>query len=62
MNTDAKSLNKFLLAEFNNTLRNSYTVAKLVSFRRCKGDLTYINLKNVIQQKNRHKDRNHMIK
>ena len=42
MNIDAKVLNK-ILAEFNNTLKSSYTIIKLGLFQGCKDSVIYAN-------------------
>ena len=43
MNIDAKTLNKILATEFNNTLKNSYTMIKLGLFQGCKDSSIYAN-------------------
>jgi hypothetical protein len=43
VNIDAKILNKILATEFNNTLKRSYELVKLVLFQGCKDDSTYTN-------------------
>ena len=43
INIDAKTLNKILATEFNNTLKNSYTMIKLGLFQGCKDSSIYAN-------------------
>jgi hypothetical protein len=59
MNLDAKFLAKYLQTKFNNTLKSSYTMMKLVSFQGCKDGSTYANQNCNIAQKQT-KDKSHM--
>ena len=56
-----KSSTKFQRTEFNNTLKSSYTMIKLVLFQGCKIYANICKSINVIYYINKLKDKNHMI-
>ena len=60
MNTDAKILNK-TLAEFNNTLKSSYTMTKLYLIQGCKDSVIYANQSMWYAILTNWKDKNPMI-
>lgn len=46
MNIDAVLSIKWVEAKSNNSLKKSYTMAKLISFQKCKDGTTYTNIKD----------------
>jgi hypothetical protein len=59
MNIVAESLNKILANQFQKHIKRSYIMLKLASFQECNGGSD--KKINVMQHKNRNKDKNHII-